>query len=189
MKPRSGLSTGGWDSFCFFSSKAIAAESVRGLRIVPALLSATTSESLQVWIAAPMRVAQPERRSLDGPPAAWAMHLGEAVAFFPTHSVSSLVAAGRRETEYIKAAKDETATASSSNAISSSPITKPRRPRFPGRRSAFILVFHPVIDPGVAERHERTHRSRRLRNFAGVVVVLLGTVRGRRRNIGPELDV
>jgi len=156
----------------------MAAESVRGLRTtVLATLSATTRESLQVWIAAPIRVAQPERRSLDGPPAACAMHRGEEVAFFPTHSVSSLVAAGRRETEYISAAKVETATASSSTAISSSPITKPRRPRFPGRRSARILVFHPVVDPGVTQSHERAHRGRGSRNFAGVVVVAFGSVR------------
>jgi len=176
MKPRSGLSTG-CDAFCFFSSSAIAAESVRGFRIVIPELSANRSESLHAFAADPTRVAQPERSSVAGPPAARAMHLGDDVAFFPTQAGSSL-ATGRRETEYMRAAKDETATARSRSATSSSPITNPRRPRFPGRRPASILVFHPVVDPRVTKRYERTHRGRGLRNFAGVVVVLLGTIRG-----------
>jgi hypothetical protein len=52
--------------------------------------------------------------------------------FFATHATGSRGSdSGRRDTEYIKAARDETATASSSNATSSSPITKPRRLRVP----------------------------------------------------------
>src|SRR6266705_6305144 len=108
MKPRSGLSTAR-ESFSFFSSSAIAAESVRGLRIVCPELSVTMRESLQLRADGPVRVAHPDRRSLDGPPAACAMHLAEVV-FFPTHAVSSRVAA-RRETEYMRAAREETATA------------------------------------------------------------------------------
>ncbi len=138
MKPRSGLRTG-CDAFCFFSKSAMAAESVRGFTMVSVGASATTSESLQLWTADPNRVAQPERRSLEGPPAAFVMHWGDEVAFVPTHWASSRIA-GRRETEYISAANDETATASSSSAISNSPITNPRRPHLPGRRSASTSI-------------------------------------------------
>ena len=180
MKPKSGLSAGR-EAFCFFSRSAIAAESVRGLRIVSLAESTAASESRQLWIEAPVRVAQPERRSLDGPPAAFAMHSAE-LAFVPTHAVSSTVT-GRRETEYMRAASEETATVRSRSAISSSPMMKPRRAAVPCAESAckLTLVFHPVVDPGVSEGHQGTRRRRGPLNFARVVTVFLRSIRLRHR--------
>ena len=176
MKPRSGLSVGR-DAFCFFSSSAIAAESVRGLRIVSLELSASARESMQLFTEAPVRVAQPDLKSLDGPPAAVERHSGE-LALVPTHAVSSTIT-GRRETEYMSAAKEETATVRSRTAINSSPMMKARRAVVPCAESAckLTLVFHPVVDPGVAEGHKRTGWCGGPRDFARVVVILLRTVR------------
>ena len=135
MKPRSGLSVERC-AFCFFASSAIATESVLGLTTVPSELSPVTTVSLQSRWSYTERVAHPERRSLDGPPAASmaGTHLPVAAAL-AEHSAAAR-AVGRRETEYMRAAREETATASSNNAISSSPITKPRRARCAGLPSA-----------------------------------------------------
>src|SRR2546423_4460881 len=125
MKPRSGLGTG--RSFSFFASIAKAAESVRALSIVSSELSPLTSVSLQLRIAKPTLVAHPDRSSFEEPPSLERIdkHLADE-AFLPTHSALS-AADGRRETEYMRAASEETATASSSSAINSSPMTNPRR--------------------------------------------------------------
>jgi hypothetical protein len=126
MKPRSGLSTERC-AFCLFARSAIDTESVRGLRTAPSEVSLLTTVSLHSRWSKTDRVAQPDRRSLDGPPTTGAAgtHLPIAAAL-AAHSASAR-ATGRRETEYMRAAKEETATASSNTAISSSPITKPRR--------------------------------------------------------------
>src|SRR5438552_13001586 len=55
------------------------------------------------------------------------------------------------------------------------------------RRPASVL--HPVVDPSVTQGDKRSHRGRRFRDLAGIVVVLLRTVRGRRRHVRPELNV
>jgi hypothetical protein len=125
MKPRSGLS----DRSFFLGSSAIEAESVRALTIVSSVLSPLVMVSLQSREAKPRRVEQPERRSFEAPFSLdfWATHFAD-VAFFPTHSVLS-AAEGRLETEYMRAASDDTATARSSSAINSSPITNPRATR------------------------------------------------------------
>jgi hypothetical protein len=187
MKPKSGLSIDR-DSF-FFSSRAMAAESVRGRRIVSLELSATTSESLQLRAATPVSVAQPERKSLDGPPAAFCIHSVEA-AFLPTQAASSTVG-GRWETEYIRAASEETATARSRKAISSSPMTNPRRAAVRCAESAckLTLVFHPVVDPGVLQSYKGTRWRRGPRDFARVVRICLCTIRGRGGLVGSQLDV
>ena len=126
MKPLSGLSTDRC-AFCLFASSAIDTESVRGLRTAPSEVSLVTTVSLHSRWSKTDRVAQPDRRSLDGPPTTGAAgtHFPVAAAL-AAHSASAC-AVGRRETEYMRAAKEETATASSNSAISSSPITKPRR--------------------------------------------------------------
>lgn len=81
----------------------------------------------------PFFSTHPERRSFDA--LLWVVCATQFPGSFPlfvAHAAASLgSASGRRETEYINAAKDETATASSSNATSSSPIMKPRRRRVP----------------------------------------------------------
>src|SRR6478609_8336646 len=121
MNPRSGLSVR--VDFGFFGSIAIDAESVRALIIVSLELSAPGTGSLQPPETNPASVAQPERRSVAGPPPTErATHLPDRATLFATHS-TSLRAAGRCETEYISAARDETATASNRTAINSSPIT------------------------------------------------------------------
>ncbi|MEA2761885.1 MAG: hypothetical protein QOD47_1169 [Gemmatimonadaceae bacterium] len=136
MKPRSGL-RGARAASCFFATVASDAESVRDFTIVSSTLSKPAPTSLQLRALAPTLAAQPERKSFD------AALCGECETqlpgnfpFLATHAAASRgSASGRRETEYINAARDETATASSSNATSSSPITKPRRLRFPERCS------------------------------------------------------
>src|SRR6059058_3951621 len=99
-------------SFCFLASSAIAVESVRALTTASEELSSLPTVSLQLRWSNTERVAQPDRRSLDS-----VLCAGLAGTHFPlaaslaTHSASAL--AGRRETEYISAANEETATTSS----------------------------------------------------------------------------
>jgi hypothetical protein len=126
MKPLSGLSTGRC-AFCLFASSANDTESVRGLRIAPSEVSLVTTESLHSRWSKTERVAQPDLRSFDGPPTTGAAGTHFPVAAALAAQSVSACAVGRRETEYMRAAKEETATVSSNNAISSSPITKPRR--------------------------------------------------------------
>ena len=134
MKPRSGL----WlarAAFSFFASNASDTESVRDLTIVSLELSAPTSESLHPRAEPPLFAAHPERRSLDAPPTVERdEQLPGAAPLFATQATGSR-ASGRRDTEYISAAREDTATARSSSATSSSPIMKPRRSRFPYRPS------------------------------------------------------
>ena len=134
MKPRSGL----WlvrAAFSFFASNASDAESVRDLTIVSSELSAPTSVSVHPLAELPLFAAHPERRSLDAPPTVEREEqLPAAAPLFATQATGSR-ASGRRDTEYISAAREDTATASSNSATSSSPIMKPRRSRFPDRPS------------------------------------------------------
>jgi hypothetical protein len=117
---------------CFLTI-ASDAESVRDFTTVSFTLSKPRPCSLQPRAEVPVFAAHPERRSLD------ALLCVECERQFPgsfpslaAQAAGSLgSASGRRETEYINAARDETATASSSNATSSSPITKPRWLRVP----------------------------------------------------------
>jgi len=138
MKPLSGLSLARC-AFCFFASSAIATESVRGFTTTPPPdVSPVRAESWQSRWSKTERVAHPGRRSLDGPPAAAGRpgtHLPVAAAL-AEHSVSARAPVGRRETEYMSATSEETATVSSKTAISNSPITKPRRARCAGLPSA-----------------------------------------------------
>ena len=134
MKPRSGL----WlvrAAFSFFSSNASDAESVRDLTIVSSELSKPTGESLHPRAELPLFAAHPERRSFEAP---FAVERGEQLPgvapLFATQATGSRVS-GRRDTEYISAAREDTATASSNSATSSSPIMKPLRSRFPDRPS------------------------------------------------------
>jgi len=128
MKPRS-VRAAALCAFCFFASSAIAAESVRGFTTVSPGLPAPASDtvSLQFRESNTERVAHPERSSFDAGVAGAAgfsgTHLPVAAAL-AAHSLSRRPAA-RAETEYMSAASDDTATARSSNATSSSPITNP----------------------------------------------------------------
>ena len=135
MNPLSGLSTERC-AFCLFASSAIDTESVRGLRTAPSEVSLVRTVSLHSRWSKTDRVAQPDRRSLDGPPTTGAAGTHFPVAAAVAAQSVSACATGRRETEYMRAAKEETATASSNSAISSSPITKPRRARCTGLPSA-----------------------------------------------------
>jgi hypothetical protein len=137
MNPRSGR-RGAWRAASsFFAIIASDAESVRDFTIVSPRLSNPRTESPQPRAVVPTFVTHPERRSLDAPfCVARETHSLGSFPFFATHTTGSRASAsGRRETEYINAARDETATASSSIATSSSPITKPRRLRVPERCS------------------------------------------------------
>ncbi|MDQ6872485.1 MAG: hypothetical protein M3037_10830 [Gemmatimonadota bacterium] len=72
-----------------------------------------------------MRAAHPVFSSLDAPPLLGASaQLPDEPGAFPAHVTGSVV--GLRETEYMSAANEDTATANSSNATSSSPMTSPR---------------------------------------------------------------
>src|SRR5215212_5609438 len=51
------------------------------------------------------------------------------------------------------------------------------------------LVLHPVVDPGVAEGHQRAVGCCRLRNLTRVVPVALGSVGRRYRNSETKLHV
>ena len=135
MNPLSGLSTKRC-AFCRFASSAIDTESVRGLRTAPSEVSLVTTVSLHSRWSKTDRVAQPDRRSFDGPPTTGAAGTHFPVAAALAAQSVSACAVGRRETEYMRAANEETATASSNSAISSSPMTKPRRARCAGRPSA-----------------------------------------------------
>jgi hypothetical protein len=124
MKPLSGLSTARFSFFVIFASDA---ESVRAFTTVPPTLSTLTTESLHARWSKTERVSHPERSSLAGPPAATGAAVGThfpVAAWLAVQTVSERPA-GRRETEYISAANDDTATARSNSATSSSPITKP----------------------------------------------------------------
>src|SRR6266699_6869836 len=119
-------------AFCFFASSAMAAESVRGLTTVsPGLaVPVLNTVSLQFRESYTERVAHPDRNSFEAGVAVGAATAGFSGTHLPIaaalaeHSASARVV-GRRETEYISAANEDTATASNNNAISSSPITKP----------------------------------------------------------------
>ena len=137
MKPLSGLTLARC-AFCFLASSTSAAESVRAFTTTaPPDESPVARESLQSRWSNTERVAHPGRRSLDGPPAVGraGTHLPVAAAL-AEHSASARAAPGRRETEYMSATSEETATASSNTATSNSPITKPRRARCAGLPSA-----------------------------------------------------
>ena len=124
MKPRSGL-RGARVSVCFFSIIASEAESVRDLMIVSPVVSARRSMSLHVRSAVPLLAAHPVFSSLDATTLlGTSAQLPDEPAALPAHVVGSV--AGRRETEYMSAASDETATASSSKPTSISPMTSPR---------------------------------------------------------------
>jgi hypothetical protein len=161
MNPRSGLSVR--DDLGFLGSIAIDAESVRALMIVSLELSVPGRVSLQPPETNPASVAQPERRSVAGPPPAErATHLPERATVFPAHS-TSFRAAGRCETEYMSAARDETATASSKTAINSSPITNPRRSPRPDVGSAGTSTppsCRPTCCGGSPEHRTRSWLSR-----------------------------
>jgi hypothetical protein len=144
MKPRS-VRADARSAFCFFSNNAIAAESVRGLTTVsPGAATLLDTVSLQLRRSYTERVAHPDRSSFDAGVAGT-----EAAGFSGTHlPVAAALAvhafsrrpAARAETEYISAASDDTATASSNNATSSSPITKPRRRPRRGLCSPIICI-------------------------------------------------
>src|SRR3982750_3427867 len=112
MNPRSGRCAAR-SAFCFLASRASAAESVLALTVTSPDVSVVMTESLHGRRSNTDRVSHPARRSFA--PAAAAgfagTHLPTAAAL-ATHSVSPL-AAGRRDTEYMSAASDDTATARS----------------------------------------------------------------------------
>jgi hypothetical protein len=139
MNPLSGLTTARC-AFCLFANSASDTESVRGLRTAPSEVSLVTTVSLHSRWSKTDRVAQPDRRSFDGPPTTGAAGTHFPVAAALAAQSASAFAVGRRETEYMRAAKEETATASSNSAISSSPMTKPRRARCAGRPSAATSI-------------------------------------------------
>lgn len=136
MKPLSGR-RGTRAASCFFATIATDAESVRDFTTVSFRLSKPAPCSLHPRVALPAFATHPERRSFEALLCVvCATQFPGSFPFFATHAAGSLESAsGRRETEYISAARDETATASSSNATSSSPITNPRRLRVPKRCS------------------------------------------------------
>src|SRR3982750_1918272 len=108
MNPRSGRCAAR-SAFCFLASSASAAESVLALTVTSPEVSVVTTESLHGRRSNTDRVSHPDRRSF--PAAAVGLggtHLPTAAAL-ATHSVSPLTA-GRRDTEYMSAANDETAT-------------------------------------------------------------------------------
>jgi len=124
MNPRSGLALGGGD-FCLFATRESDTESVRDLRIVSLDASRAASESLQPRTRFPLLATHPERRSLGPPPGfAGAAQLLPAIPLRSVQALSALDSV-RCDTEYMSAAKDETATASTSTATSSSPIMRP----------------------------------------------------------------
>lgn len=129
MKPRSGLAADS-ELLGFFATSAIDAESVRVLRIVSPEPAEFPTASLHPRAGVPSTVTQGDRNSFAPPPVcARGPQLADAAPFFPTHAAvawpSSCRVSLRCETEYIKAAREDTATASSSTATSSSPIMNP----------------------------------------------------------------
>jgi len=107
MNPRSGLETG--RSFSFFASIARAARVCARSENCFVRAIAVTSVSLQLRVAKPTVVAHPERNSLRPHPSAdfSDVHLAEE-AFFP-NGTPVLSAEGRRVTEYMRAANEDTA--------------------------------------------------------------------------------
>src|ERR1700693_1194046 len=106
MKPRSGL-RGVRAASCFFATIASDAESVRDLTIVSSRLSKPSIVS-HPRAALPIFAAHPERSSLEAPLAVErGTQLPGNFPFFATHSTGSCDASGRRDTEYISAARDE----------------------------------------------------------------------------------
>jgi len=164
MKPRSGL-RGARAASCFLATIASDAESVRDFTIVSSRLSKPAPCSLQLRAADPAFATHPARRSFAALVCAECeTQLPGSFPFLATHAADSLCSAsGRRETEYINAAKDETATASSSSATSSSPITKPRRPRVPERCSPGTSIppsYRPTYCAGSPARPRSCSPSR-----------------------------
>src|SRR6266566_7154644 len=117
MKPRS-VRAAALCAFCFFASSAMAAESVRGLTTVSPGLSVPVlnTVSLQFRESYTERVAHPDRNSFEAGVAVGAATAGFSGTHLPVaaalaaHAVSRRPAA-RAETVYIRAARDETATA------------------------------------------------------------------------------
>jgi hypothetical protein len=129
MKPLSGLAADS-ELFGFFGTSAIDAESVRVLRMVSPEPGEFPEASLHPRAGVPSWVTQGERNSLAPPPVC------ARVAQFPvaippfTHATVarpiSWRASPRCDTEYINAAREDTATASSRTASNSSPTMSPR---------------------------------------------------------------
>jgi len=130
MKPRSGLAVTE-DAFDFFEIIERDTESVRDFTTVSAGPSRTATESLQPRTPLPIFVTHPDRRSLGPPPELTrAAQLLSAMPALSVHALTVFVSL-RRETEYMRAASEETATANNNTATSSSPIMKPRARRVP----------------------------------------------------------
>jgi hypothetical protein len=102
--------------------------------------------SLQFRSEVPVRAAHPVFSNLDATPLlGTSAQFPEEAADFPAHATGSVL--GRRETEYMSAASDETATANSSKATSSSPMTSPRLRCFgePCVMSSNLTIEHSTI--------------------------------------------
>ena len=52
-----------------------------------------------------------------------------------------------------------------------------------------VAVLHPVVDPCILQRHERTQSAKRLRHLAGIVAIVLRTIGCIDRNRDAELPV
>src|SRR3954465_9756582 len=109
MNPRSGRCAPR-SAFCFLASKASAAESVLAFTVTSPDVSAVITESLHGRRSNTDLVSQPDRSSFAAAADAGlaGTHLPTAAAL-ATHSVSP-PAMGRRDTEYMSAARDDTAT-------------------------------------------------------------------------------
>jgi len=126
---------------CFLGRSSREAESVRDRRVVaPGELEAAT-ESLHSFTSAPLRVAQPARRSLAAFDVfaagafAGTVHLAEIAGPFSVHSSAARVR-GLRVTEYIRAVTEEIAMTRRNTATRSSPTINPRSGGLAGAESA-----------------------------------------------------
>src|SRR6267378_3055197 len=110
MKPRSGRRGAARAASCFFANIASDAESVRDRTIVSSRLSKPPTESHPRAVL-PILATHPERRSFEAPPdVERETQLPGTLPSFATHATGSRgSASGRRETEYMSAARDDTA--------------------------------------------------------------------------------
>src|ERR1700681_1571925 len=108
MKPRSVLCLARSAS-SFFASSASEAESVRDRMIISSELSTPMRESAQPRTEAPFFSTHPDRRSLEAPTAVdREPQLPPVNPLFTTQDTGSR-ASGRRDTEYMSAAREDTA--------------------------------------------------------------------------------
>src|SRR3954467_2851834 len=111
MKPRLGrvLRAG----FSFFAIRASDAESVLVFTMAPLEFSPPTSASTHPLMISPLSATQADRRTRGPAPTVRWAHCPFAATFLPAHAASCSVISERCDTEYISAANEDTATASS----------------------------------------------------------------------------